>query len=420
MNKAPFKVKLYLILSIFLDPFYFMYQKIAIFKDKEEKNRSPERWVDKKAKRPAGHLIWIHLASVGEALSSFPLIEKILADLPEINILVTSTTRTSAKLIKGYHDDRVIHQMSPYDTLLVSKRFLDHWKPDLACRVESEIWPRILIEIEKRKVPSFLFNARFSKKTIRRMNSDPNSSKYLLSLFDQIHVPEKQTEQFLLKLGIKPNSVLITGSLKDSRGGLPFDSRLVKEFNQVKSKRNIWLAASTHSGEDEFVLKAHKKIGGILIVVPRHTERAEEIVALCSSMGLTWQLRSCIPNLQKDIDVYIADTMGEMGLWYSLVKIAFIGGSLVDRGGHNPVEAAQLGVVSLHGPHIYNSSAKYEKFKSEGISYEIYDAEEIVERFKSLSAKELEVKAQKAKDISRVSMIAVEESAKSIKKALML
>jgi 3-deoxy-D-manno-octulosonic-acid transferase len=137
-------------------------------------------------------------------------------------------------------------------------------------------------------------------------------------------------------------------------------------------------------------------------------------------MGLTWQLRSCIPNLQKDIDVYIADTMGEMGLWYSLVKIDFIGGSLVDRGGHNPVEAAQLGVVSLHGPHIYNSSAKYEKFKSEGISYEIYDAEEIVERFKSLSAKELEVKAQKAKDISRVNMVAVEESAKSIKKALLV
>ena len=420
MNKVPFKVKLYLILTIFLDPFYFIYQKIAIFRNKEEKTQGPERWVDKKVKRPAGHLIWLHVASVGEALSSFPLIEKLLTDLPESNVLVTSTTKTSAKLIKSYRDDRVIHQMSPYDTFFVAKRFLDHWKPDLACRVESEIWPRILIEIEERKVPSFLFNARFSKKTIRRMKSDPNSSKYLLSLFDQIHVPEKQTEQFLLKIGINPNSILITGSLKDSRAGLPFDSRLVKEFEQVISQRNVWLAASTHNGEDEFVLKAHKKIGGILILVPRHTERAEEIAALCSSLGLTSQLRSYIPDLQKDTDVYIADTMGEMGLWYSLVKIAFIGGSLVEKGGHNPVEAAQLGVVSLHGPHIYNSSDKYEKFKAEGISYEIYDAEEIVECFTSLSAKELEVKAQKAKEMSRVNMVAVEESAKLIKQALAL
>ena len=198
MNKAPTKVKLYLILSLILDPFYFIYQNIAILRNKEEKNRSAERWVNQKVKRPAGHLIWLHVASVGEALSAFPLIEKILAEVPEPNILVTSTTKTSAKLIKDYDDDRVIHQMSPYDTFFVSKRFLDHWKPDLACRVESEIWPRILIEIEKRNIPNYLFNARFSKKTVKRMKSDLTSSKYLLSLFDQIHVPEKHTEQFLL------------------------------------------------------------------------------------------------------------------------------------------------------------------------------------------------------------------------------
>ena len=131
MNKAPTKVKLYLILSLILDPFYFIYQNIAILRNKEEKNRSAERWVNQKVKRPAGYLIWLHVASVGEALSAFPLIEKILAEVPEPNILVTSTTKTSAKLIKDYDDDRVIHQMSPYDTFFVSKRFLDHWKPCL-------------------------------------------------------------------------------------------------------------------------------------------------------------------------------------------------------------------------------------------------------------------------------------------------
>ena len=135
-------------------------------------------------------------------------------------------------------------------------------------------------------------------------------------------------------------------------------------------------------------------------------------------MGFAWQLRSEFPILQKNTDIFIADTMGEMGLWYSLVKIAFIGGSLVEKGGHNPVEAAQLGVVSLHGPHIDNSRAKYEKFKSEGVSYGISNAEEIAQRFSSLSAKELEAKAKKAKNISKVDMVAVEKSVKAIKKAL--
>ena len=418
MDKVPVKIKLYLVLSLILDLFYFIYQNIAIFKNKEERNWAVERWVNKKVKRPTGHLIWLHVASVGESLSAFPLLEKILAEVPEPNILVTSTTKTSAKLMKDYNDNRVIHQMSPYDTLIVSKRFLDHWKPDLTCRVESEIWPRILLEIAKRDIPSYLFNARFSKKTIERMKRDPISSRYLLSLFDQIHVPEKETEQFLIGLGLNPNSVMVTSALKDSRGGLPFDSSLVKKFNRIIAKRNVWLAASTHRGEDEIVLKAHKKLSGILIIVPRHTERASEIASLCSSMGFAWQIRSEFPVLQKNTDIYIADTMGEMGLWYSLVKIAFIGGSLVEKGGHNPVEAAQLGVVSLHGPHIDNSRAKYEKFESEGVSYGIRNAEEIAQCISALSAKVLEAKAKKAKNISKVDMTAVEKSIKVIKKAL--
>ena len=418
MKKAPFKVKLYLIFSFIVDPFYFLYQNIAILRNKEEKKWLLERWVNKRVKRPQGQLIWVHIASVGEALSTFPLIKKILGDLPDTSVLITSTTKSSAKLLKNYNEDRVIHQMSPFDTFFVSNRFLDYWKPDIAFRVESEIWPRILVEIKKRKIPNYLFNARFSIKTIERMKNDIVSAKYLLSLFDQIHVPEKKTEQFLLELGLNPDTVLITGALKDSREALQFDSSLVKEFNQVIGKSNVWLAANTHRGEDEIVLQAHKKIGGILIIVPRHIERALEIASLCSSKGLTCQLRSAYQNLQKNTDVYIADTMGEMGLWYSLVKIAFIGGSLVEKGGHNPVEAAQLGVVTLHGPCVFNSLSKYEKFNSEGISFEISNAEDIVEQFNSLSTQALAAKAQKAKNISRVDLAAVDECVKEIKSAL--
>ena len=418
MNKAPFKVKLYFFFSLLLDPIYFFYQKIAVLRKKEDSARFSERWVDKSIVRPAGSLIWLHVASVGEALSALPLIEKILDDIPQSNVLVTSTTKTSAEMLKEYTSDRLIHQMSPYDTFFVSKRFLNHWKPDLACRVESEIWPRILFELKKRQVPNYLLNARFSSNSLSRMKKNPTSSQYLLSLFDQIHVPEKSTEKFLLDIGLKSENVLKTGFLKDSRSGLRCDEAAFEEFKQVISKRNVWLAASTHKGEDETVLKAHKQLDGILIIVPRHTERASEIERLASSMGFVCQIRSETPDLKEETEVYVADTMGEMGIWYSLVKIAFIGGSLVERGGHNPGEAAQLGVVSLHGPHIYNSNAKYKKLQSEGVSYEVNNADDIVERFNSLSFKELKAKAQKAKNISQVDMTAVEEGVKVIQKAL--
>ena len=418
MNKAPFKVKLYFFFSLLLDPIYFFYQKIAVLRKKEDSARFAERWVDKSIVRPAGSLIWLHVASVGEALSALPLIEKILDDIPQSNVLVTSTTKTSAEMLKEYTNDRFIHQMSPYDTFFVSKRFLNHWKPDLACRVESEIWPRILFELKKRQVPNYLLNARFSSNSVSRMKKNLISSKYLLSLFDQIHVPERSTEKFLLDIGLKSKNILKTGFLKDSRSGLRCDEAELEEFKQVISQRNVWLAASTHKGEDEFILEAHKQLGGLLIIVPRHIERASEIARLASSIGFVCQIRSETPKLKEETEVYVADTMGEMGIWYSLVQIAFIGGSLVERGGHNPLEAAQLGVVSFHGPHIYNTSAKYRQLQTEGVSYEVNNAEDIVERFNSLSFKELKDKAQKAKNISQVDMTAVDESVKVIKKAI--
>jgi 3-deoxy-D-manno-octulosonic-acid transferase len=418
VNKAPFKVKLYFFFSLLLDPIYFFYQKIAVLRKKEDSARFAERWVDKSIVRPAGSLIWLHVASVGEALSVLPLIEKILEDIPQSNVLVTSTTKTSAEMLKEYTNDRFIHQMSPYDTFFVSKRFLNHWKPDLACRVESEIWPRILFELKKRQIPNYLLNARFSSNSVSRMKKNLISSKYLLSLFDQIHVPERSTEKFLLDIGLKSKNILITGFLKDSRSGLRCDEAELEEFKQVISRRNVWLAASTHKGEDEFILEAHKQLGGLLIIVPRHIERASEIARLASSIGFVCQIRSETPNLKEETEVYVADTMGEMGIWYSLVQIAFIGGSLVERGGHNPLEAAQLGVVSFHGPHIYNTSAKYRQLQTEGVSYEVNNAEDIVERFNSLSFKELKDKAQKAKNISQVDMTAVDESVKVIKKAI--
>ena len=380
MKKISYGLRFYLFLSFLLDPIYFIYQLISVLRGKENPKRLWERWVTKQIKRPSGKLIWLHAASVGESLSLLPLIEKIIADDPKINILITSTTKTSAEILEKISEPQIIHQMAPYDTFFVSKRFLKYWEPDLAVRVESEIWPRILLELKKNKIPNFLLNARFSKKSIVRIEKQAESASFLFSLFDRIHVQEKSTKETLTKVGVESQKIKVTGSLKDSREILPADEDIIKQFQTVIGEQKIWLAACTHPGEDEIVLKAHKKIGGLLLIAPRHIERGKQIARLSRSMGFSTQLRSESANIRAETAVYIADTMGEMGTWYSLSRAAFIGGSLVDKGGHNPVEAVQLNTFILHGPHIYNSEEKYDKLQEVGLCFQVSGEKGIVQQ----------------------------------------
>ena len=416
VKKIPASLRLYLLLSFLLDPFYFVYQLISVFRGKENPKRFGERWVNKKIKRPSGQIIWFHAASVGETLSLLPLIEKIKGDNPKINILVTSTTRTSAEVFEDYSKHPVIHQMAPHDTFFISKRFIKHWQPDLAVRVESEIWPRILIELKKHKVPNFLFNARFSVKSMLKIQKSAISANFLFSLFDKIHVQEKDTNEILKKIGIDCRKLALTGSLKDSREKLVCDENNFKQFLDSAKGQKIWLAACTHPGEDEVVLKAHKKIGGILLIAPRHIERGKHIKALSQSQGFSTQLRSEKKELDKNTEVYVADTMGEMGLWYSLSKAAFLGGSLVEKGGHNPLEAVQFGTFILHGSNISNAKEKYEQLKKIGVCFQVSGEEEIAEKILRLlnSNKKFDPEI----DLSIDTKTALKESFLAIKSAL--
>ena len=380
MKKISFGLRLYLFLSFLLDPIFFVYQSISVLRGKENPKHFWERWVNKKIKRPSGKLIWLHAASVGEILSLLPLIEKIIDNDPQVNILLTSTTKTSAEIYKKNSMNRVIHQMAPHDTFFISKRFIKYWHPDLAARVESEIWPRILIELKKNKIPNFLLNARFSKKSISKINRWNISAGFLFSLFDEIHIQEKGTVEILSKIGVASQKLNLTGSLKDSREKLIFDENISKQFLSVANNQNIWLAACTHPGEDEVVLEAHKKIGGILVIAPRHIERGKHILRLSRSIGFSTQLRSEKKELDRNTSVYVADTMGEMGLWYSLSKVAFVGGSLVEKGGHNPLEAAQFGTFVLHGSNIFNAKEQYKQLKKMGVCFQVSGKKEIVEQ----------------------------------------
>ena len=258
-------MRIYLVLSLLIDPMYLVYQYISVLRGKESLARFWERWASKKIKRPSGDLIWFHAASVGEALSVIPLIQKLIKDDPLVNILVTSTTKTSAKIFENMPLRRVIHQMAPHDTFFVSRRFLTHWKPDLAIRVESEIWPRILLELKKNKTPNFLFNARFSKRTLSKIKQKAKSAAFLFSLFDRIHVQEHSTKKILSQVGVVSEKISITGSLKDGRKKLSVDQGVLKRLKKSIGDQKIWLAANTHPGEDELILEAHEKIGGILL-----------------------------------------------------------------------------------------------------------------------------------------------------------
>ena len=380
MRKISFSLRIYFFLSFIIDPIYLIHQYISVLRGKESTARFWERWVNKKINRPLGSLIWLHAASVGETLSLIPLTRKLLSHDPKINILITSTTKTSAEIFENISEQRLIHQMSPYDTVFASKRFLNHWKPDLAARVESEIWPRILLELSKNKTPNLLLNARFSKRSLRKIEQQKKISSFLFSLFDHIHVQENLTKNILVRLGIDDSKITTTGSLKDSRDKLPVDHDILRQFQSVISNQKIWLAACTHPGEDEVVLLSHKEIGGILIVAPRHVERGKYIAKLSRSLGFKTQLRSEVPGLIPETEVYIADTMGEMGLWYSLAKVAFIGGSLVDKGGHNPVEAAQLETFILHGPNVFNAKEKYERLTDNGFCFQVSHKKDIVKQ----------------------------------------
>ena len=416
MKKISFGLRFYLFLSFLLDPIYFIYQSISVLRGKEDPKRFWERWVNKKIKRPSGKLIWLHAASVGETLSLLPLIEKIIDDDPKVNILLTSTTKTSAEIYKKNTMNRVIHQMAPHDTFFISKRFIKYWRPDLAARVESEIWPRILVDLKKNNVPNFLLNARFSKKSISKIDRWDISAGFLFSLFDEIHVQEKETLKILSDIGVGSQKLTLTGSLKDSRKKLVFDENISKQFLEASDNRNIWLAACTHPGEDEVVLAAHKKIGGILLIAPRHIERGQHILNLSRSVGFSTQLRSEKKELDRNTEVYVADTMGEMGLWYSLSKVAFLGGSLVEKGGHNPTEAAQFGTFVLHGSNIFNAKEKYEQLKKMGICFQVTGEKGIVDQ--TLRLQDSSCKFNFEIDFSINTKTAVEEAFLAVKLAM--
>lgn len=324
---------------------------------KEDPARRGERIGRPSLPRPPGPLVWAHAASVGEAMSVQALIRRLLACHPGLHVLVTTGTVTSAALMAERLPDRALHQFVPLDRMAYVRQFLDHWRPDLVIWVESELWPNTLMEVRRRGTPAVLINARMSQRSYRGWLRFRGTARRLLATF-QLVLPwnEDQAER-LGALGARKIGPI--GNLKFSADPPEADPANLAALRQAIGERALWLAASTHAGEDELVGAAHAALAAqrpdlLTVIVPRHPVRGEHIAAQLSGQGLTTMRRTSDALPTAACQVYVADTMGEMGLFLRLAPIALIGGSLVPIGGHNPVEAAQLDTAILYGPYMTN------------------------------------------------------------------
>lgn len=324
-------------------------------KGKEDPDRRHERLGQPARERPQGRLIWLHGASVGESLVLASLVDALAARHEDLHFMVTTGTVTSARMLAERLPERAFHQFIPVDTPAAVRRFLDHWRPDLAVFAESELWPNLIVETSRRGTPLALINARMNERSIRSWRRRPDTARWLLGQFAWIGAADTRTRDGLEDL--TGYHVTLAGNLKlEARLAAPDPDQLAR-FRAALDGRPVWLAASTHPGEDEIVLDAHARLleqspGALLILAPRHPERAGKIVRLIEARGLSvWQRSKDANAPDSGCQVWLTDTLGEMGFWFALAPASLIAGSLVpDIGGHNPVEASQAGSSVISGP----------------------------------------------------------------------
>jgi len=341
--------------------------KARIRKGKEDPDRINERMGIASLPRPSGSLVWIHVASVGEAQSVLRLVDLMLDQNHQLNILVTSVTRTSAQLLADKLPARAFHQYAPVDHPSWIRNFLDYWRPDMALWIESELWPVMLKYIRKRHIPAALLNAHMSPASFKNWNRMPGLLRDMLSSFLVILAQSRQDADFYATFS--PHSVVTTDNIKYAAKPLAYTHHDLEALTQAIGNRPVWLYASTHQGEEILAARTHKetapRIPGLLtIIAPRHPHRRGEVADQMAQEGLKYSLRGSEKDLPRaDDQVYIVDTMGEMGLLYKLAPLAIVGRSFSDDGGggHNPIEPALLDCAVLHGPAVQNMQELYDE-----------------------------------------------------------
>lgn len=365
----------------------------------------PARWGERlgvaSVPRPPGPLVWVHGVSVGESLMLLGFVKAVHAETPGVTILMTTGTVTSAALMGRRLPPEVVHQYIPVDREDAVVRFLEHWRPDLGVIAESELWPNLILEAEARGVALALVNARMTARSLARWGRRRAVIRRLLSAFSVIAAADARTAEGLSAL--RGAAVPRIGNLKHAGDPPPANAAALASFRETIGPRGrVWLAASTHAGEDEVMLEAHAQLrevvpDALLILAPRHPERGDAVAALSTARGFVTAKRSAAEPLDHRVAVYVADTLGEMGLWLTLADAALIAGSFApDVGGHTPLEAAQLGAPILVGPHVANFDDLYRELESVDGLWRVSDASSLAERLRLFTTADAQARARAA------------------------
>jgi 3-deoxy-D-manno-octulosonic-acid transferase len=380
-ERLPATLRLYRLVTTAATPLVPLLTSYRVKHGKENVARLQERRGEATRPRPPGPLVWLHAASVGELLAVIPLIEQIRAR--HVAVLVTTGTVTSATLAERRLPPQVIHQFVPLDAPSYVTRFLDYWRPDLALFVESDLWPNLIVRCADLRIPLILINGRVSQRSFERWRSLPKTISALLRRFDLCLAQSSLDAQRYSDLGTP--RLFTTGNLKLDVPAPPADERKLKELKMAIGGRPVFAAASTHPGEEEICIDAHRRLrasfpGLLSIIVPRHPERGPDVATVAHVAGLKASARSRGDLPVASTDVYLADTLGELGLIYRLAPIVFMGGSLASHGGQNPIEAAKLGAAILHGPHVGNFAEIYAALDAARGAEQVTDAGKLAVR----------------------------------------
>jgi len=366
-----------ILIIITLSPLIIFYR---ILKNKEDKKRYIEKFSIPSKKRARGKLIWFHGASVGEILSVIPLIKNYEKKKSVSQILVTSSTLSSSKVFQKFKFKKTIHQFYPIDNFFLTNKFLKFWKPCVAVFIDSEIWPCMYKNINDKKIPLLLLNARLTKKTFERWMNLKSFGKSIFKNITIAYPQNLETEKYLKFL--KVDKIRNLGNIKFAENFLENINKFNVNLKKELTKKKIWVASSTHKSEELFCAKAHiqlkKKVKNLItVIIPRHVHRARDITFEIENLGLKVSSHSSKPRSLKNIDIYIVDTFGETNKFHRIGCSVFLGGSITHRGGQNPLEAARFGAKILHGPNIDNFKDVYKLLKSLNISKKIYSPKEL-------------------------------------------
>ncbi len=345
---------------------------------KEDPAREGERYGAADTPRPDGRLIWVHGASVGETHAALPVIEAIKARFPGLRVLLTTGTVTSAERARARLGADDIHQYVPLDAPTYVRRFLEHWRPDAAVFVESEVWPNLVLEMAERKRPMALINGRISAKSFKSWGRRPHSAHALFGRFDLVAAQDERMALRFQQLGAP--DVRVTGNVKNDAPAPAVDRTALAELQAMVAGRPHWLAASTHDSEEFLIAGVHREArmhheGLLTIIAPRHPERGAAIAELLRANGFSVARRSQGEIVGPETEIYLADTLGELGTLYALNRLAFIGGSLVPHGGQNPIEAVRHDCAVLAGPHTINFRNEYRALEKAGGGLEVASAD---------------------------------------------